>query len=182
MRAALATLTHDAPDIHSEVLVCSVATRWNTVAAVIERALELQEVLGDLCDMAQFNKPRGVRLRRFILTDDDWMLLDQLHRLLNVSVHSILTCKVTLTACASWKPFVYLTNEISHSSRGLVHEVIPFMDLLTEHVNEFIANETLHPAVRGAAKRGRAILDKYYTLTDTTIVYRTAMSTCLFTT
>ncbi|KAL1945891.1 hypothetical protein VTO73DRAFT_1893 [Trametes versicolor] len=155
VRAALATLTHDAPDIHSEVLVRSVATRWNTVAAVIERALELQEVLGDLCDMAQFNKPRGVRLRRFILTDDDWMLLDQLHRLLD--------------------PFVYLTNEISHSSRGLVHEVIPFMDLLTEHVDEFIADETLHPAVRGAAKRGRAILDKYYTLTDTTIVYRIAM-------
>ncbi|OJT08548.1 hypothetical protein TRAPUB_554 [Trametes pubescens] len=155
VRAALATLTHDAPDIHSEVLVHSVATRWNTVAAVIERALELQEVLGDLCDMAQFNKPRGVRLRRFILTDDDWMLLDQLHRLLD--------------------PFVYSTNEISHSSRGLVHEVIPFMDLLTEHVDEFIADDTLHPAVRGAAKRGRAILDKYYTLTDTTIVYRIAM-------
>ncbi|OJT13582.1 hypothetical protein TRAPUB_9870 [Trametes pubescens] len=155
VRAALATLTHEVPDINSEVLVRSVATRWNTVAAVIERALELQEVLSDLCDMAQFNKPRGVRLRRFILIEEDWTLLDQLHRLLD--------------------PFVYSTNEISHSSRGLVHEVIPFMDLLTEHVDEFIADETLHPAVRGAAKRGRAILDKYYTLTDTTTVYRIAM-------
>ncbi|EIW54593.1 uncharacterized protein TRAVEDRAFT_86236, partial [Trametes versicolor FP-101664 SS1] len=71
--------------------------------------------------------------------------------------------------------FVYSTNKISHSSRGLVHEVIPFMDLLTEHVDEFIADEMLHLAVRGAAKRGRAILDKYYTLTDTTIVYRITM-------
>lgn len=177
MRAALVMLTHDDPDIHSEVLVRSVATRWNTVAAVIERALELQEVLADLCDMAQFNKPRGVRLRRFILTEDNWTLLDQLHRLLDVSTN-ILRCEAALTEASYLQPFVYSTNEISHSSRGLIHEVIPFMDLLTEHVDEFIADETLHPAVRGAAKRGRAILDKYYTLTDTTIVYRIAMSKC----
>jgi hypothetical protein len=39
-------------------------------------------------------------------------------------------------------------------------------------------NATLPPAVRMAATRGRAMLNKYYGLTDDSMVYRIAM--CMF--
>ena len=67
---------------------------------------------------------------------------------------------------------------MSSSKRALVHEVIPFIDLLTEHLDKFRNDEDLPPVVRAAAYRGRALLDKYYTLTDDSIVYRIAMSEC----
>lgn len=51
---------------------------------VIGRALEMRAVLSDLCDMVQFNKPRGARLRQYILGDDEWAILQQLHDLLDV--------------------------------------------------------------------------------------------------
>ena len=54
------------------------------MTSVLKRALEMQDILGDLCDMVQFNKPGGVRLRRFVLSDNEWIILTELHRLLDV--------------------------------------------------------------------------------------------------
>ena len=51
---------------------------------VLERALELKPVLADLCDMHRFNQSDGVRLRRFILSDEEWTFLEQLYLLLDV--------------------------------------------------------------------------------------------------
>ncbi|KAH9851008.1 ribonuclease H-like domain-containing protein [Lenzites betulinus] len=155
VRSELAKLSAEA-NLNSEVLVRSVKTRWNTVTEVIKRALEMREVLGDLCDMAQFNKRDGVRLRRFLVTDEEWQLLAQLHEIL--------------------EPFLVATKQISTSTRALVHEVIPYIDVLTEHLDNFANDEELEPSVRAAAKRGRTIMNKYYERTDETIVYRIAMS------
>lgn len=83
IRAELARLAGDA-GINSEVLVRMVKTRWNTVATVLDRVLELRPVLADLCDMHRFNGERSVRLRRYILSDAEWTVLEQLHRLLDV--------------------------------------------------------------------------------------------------
>ena len=83
VRAELSRLAADA-ELNSEVLVHSVKTRWNTVVEVLERALEMKDVLADLCDMVQFNRPGSVRLRRFMLTDTEWEILAQLHQLLDV--------------------------------------------------------------------------------------------------
>lgn len=74
------------------------------------------------------------------------------------------------------QPFLFATTQISTSSRALVHEIIPYIDVLTRHVDDFARDEELAPCVRAAAKRGRAILDKYYQLTDDSIIYRIAMS------
>lgn len=71
--------------LKEQVLLRSVPTRWNSVAEMLGRALLLHPVVGDLCDMAQFNKHDGVKLRRFILEDDEWLLLEQLYPLLDVS-------------------------------------------------------------------------------------------------
>lgn len=83
IRAELASLAA-AASLNSETLICCVKTRWNTVTEVIGRALQMRPVLADLCDMVQFNKPRGARLRQYILNDDEWTVLQQLHNLLDV--------------------------------------------------------------------------------------------------
>ena len=71
--------------LKAKVLLRSVPTRWNTVAEMLARALELQPILLDLCDMAQFNKQDGVKLWRYILEDEEWLVLKQLHPILDVS-------------------------------------------------------------------------------------------------
>ncbi len=75
------------------------------------------------------------------------------------------------------QPFLFATKQMSTSDRALVQDVIPYMDVLTHHIDRFKTDESLVPAVRAAAQRGRCMLDKYYTLTDETIIYRIAMST-----
>ncbi len=74
------------------------------------------------------------------------------------------------------QPFLFATKEISTSGRALVHQVIPYINVLMHHVDNFKADDTLAPAVRAASQRGRLILDKYYSLTDDSIIYRIAMS------
>ncbi|OJT01847.1 hypothetical protein TRAPUB_10054, partial [Trametes pubescens] len=72
-------------------------------------------------------------------------------------------------------PFLFATKKISVSDRALVQDVIPYMDILTNLVDKFRKDEKLAPSVRATAQRGRVILDKYYTLTDETMIYRLAM-------
>ena len=73
------------------------------------------------------------------------------------------------------QPFLFATKAVSASSCALVHDVIPYMDVLTRHVDEFRRDDSLSPMVCEAAKRGRKILDKYYSRTDETIIFRVAM-------
>ena len=84
MRTELSRLSREA-GLQSDVLVRPVVTRWNTVCAVLERALDMQDIVSEVCDQAQFNRRDGVRLRRFILTEEEWSMLDDMYRLLDVS-------------------------------------------------------------------------------------------------
>ena len=68
------------------------------------------------------------------------------------------------------------TDRISHSSRPLLHEVIPVIDLLTRHLDTFRDNDTLLPVIRQVSRLGLAMLNKYYQATDSTPNYRIAMS------
>ena len=84
IRTVLARLAKDA-GLKSQVLIRPVRTRWNTVTHSLGRALDMQDVLESLCDMHQFNQAGGVRLRRFILSVDEWTILRELYNLLYVS-------------------------------------------------------------------------------------------------
>ena len=54
--------------------------------------------------------------------------------------------------------------------------MIPYMDRLTDALDDW-RDETSHPSVvRMAAKRGRIVLDKYYGKSDDSIIFRIAMS------
>jgi len=64
---------------------------------------------------------------------------------------------------------------MSQSRTPLLHEVIPLFDIITGHLDKFADNTDNFPAVRAAARRGRAMMNKYYGLTDDSIMYRIAM-------
>lgn len=156
MRSELAKLAK----IHkmkSEVIVRPVRTRWNTVTMTIARALEMKDALDDLCDMVQFNATRagarGLRLRRFLLTEDEWAILEDLHRLLDVSPHHSNFVRACLTQAL--QPFLFATNTMSSNRHALIQDVIPYIDILTEHLDQVADDDTRSPVVRAAAKRGQ---------------------------
>lgn len=161
-------------------MIRDVATRWNSTTELIGRALQLREPLKLLVIMQEYNKPRGVRLQRFQLSDQEWALLKQLFSLLDVSriVNSIFRFVSTYQI----QVFLLATKKISHSRIPLIHEVIPIFDALTTALDEFLDNEELLPAVRAAALRGITMMNKYYALTDDSVVYRVAMSERVLTT
>lgn len=59
----------------------------------------------------------------------------------------------------------------------MVYQVIPIIDKFNGLFTDMIWNDKLHLSVRHAAKMGSKVLDKYYTLTDESKVYRTCMRT-----
>ena len=64
---------------------------------------------------------------------------------------------------------------MSQTNTPLVHQVIPLFDGITRALDDHANNSAYTPAVRMAAARGRTMLNKYYGLTDDSIVYRIAM-------
>ncbi|RPD63272.1 hypothetical protein L227DRAFT_561439 [Lentinus tigrinus ALCF2SS1-6] len=87
IHAKLAHLTQN-EELNSKVLVRTVDTRWNMYFNVLKRGLEFNDILTELCNMAQFNKGSsrscgsGMHLHKLIISDEEWELLEQLHRLL----------------------------------------------------------------------------------------------------
>jgi len=73
--------------------------------------------------------------------------------------------------------FLIATKQISQSKTPLVHEVIPIFDVINRALDEHLADMTLPAAVCMAAARGRTMLNKYYGLTDDSIIYWIAMCT-----
>lgn len=57
----------------------------------------------------------------------------------------------------------------------LISSVIPRIDLLVDVIDDFKDDLSHRPAVRSAAIRGLTILNKYYSKTDESFVYRIAM-------
>ena len=64
---------------------------------------------------------------------------------------------------------------MSQTDVPLVHQVIPLFDGITRALDDHAGNLDYAQAVRMVAAWGRAMLNKYYGLTDDSIVYRIAM-------
>jgi hypothetical protein len=77
-------LSCDEAHITARLMIRDVSTRWNSTAELLQRALELKDALKILVVKVHHNKPRGVRLARFSLSEDEWVLLKQLSPLLEV--------------------------------------------------------------------------------------------------
>lgn len=68
---------------------------------------------------------------------------------------------------------------MSQSKTPLLYQAIPIIDALTRMLETASDNDALFPAVRAAAAKGIAVLNKYYAKTDESIMYRCAMSKSL---
>ncbi|THH18573.1 hypothetical protein EUX98_g8934, partial [Antrodiella citrinella] len=141
--------------IQPKQMIRSVATRWNSTSESITRALELQLALNKLLSLSKYERGGNKSLKRFKNTDAEWTVLEELKPLL--------------------KYFLLATKRISESDTPLLHNVIPIIDVLTERLQATINNITLTPSVRLAAKRGLKVLNKYYSVTDESVMYRIAM-------
>jgi hypothetical protein len=71
--------------------------------------------------------------------------------------------------------FLQATKKISQSEVPLLHEVVPIFDIITRTLDDYVDDQSKFPAVRAAARRGLVMLNKYYALTDDSIMYRVAM-------
>ncbi|KAF8578547.1 hypothetical protein K439DRAFT_1304552, partial [Ramaria rubella] len=67
------------------------------------------------------------------------------------------------------------TKQMSTSTMPQIFKVIPIMDVLTATLDKYTSNKMLFPAIRSAAAQGCEIINKYYSLTDDSIVYRITM-------
>ena len=132
----------------------------------------MREPLNLLVISEHHNRPRSARLKHFQLTKPEWDLFDKLFPLLEV----LLPFAIWLSLMdLRLQVFLIATKQVSQSKNPLVHEVIPIFDIVSRALDEHVSDITLPPSVRVAASRGRAMLNKYYGLTDDSIVYRIAM-------
>ncbi|THU87207.1 hypothetical protein K435DRAFT_627715, partial [Dendrothele bispora CBS 962.96] len=67
------------------------------------------------------------------------------------------------------------TKMFEDNQRPLTHEVIPLMDTISHKLDDIRDNTEEHHLVRVAAQKGAALLNKYYSKTDDTFIYRAAM-------
>jgi hypothetical protein len=61
-----------------------VSTRWNSTAEFSQSGLRVRPGLDRLVVQAEFNKPGGVQLRCFRLSNDEWKIIGQLSPMLDV--------------------------------------------------------------------------------------------------
>ena len=65
---------------------------------------------------------------------------------------------------------------MSEKKIPLLHEVIPVIDLLTKRLEDVSSDAKYIPSVRARAAKGLVVLNKYYSKTDESVMYRCAMS------
>lgn len=66
---------------------------------------------------------------------------------------------------------------MSHSCHPLLADVIPLIDILTRSLDAFIEDSTNPRIVVAAASKALAVLNKYYSKTDDSKMYRLCIST-----
>ena len=77
-------------DIPSRKMIRSVATRWNSLHPVLERAIALRPALDHLVRQPAVNKTRDRKLQRFALSNAEWTIVVQFEELLRVrSINSV---------------------------------------------------------------------------------------------
>lgn len=65
---------------------------------------------------------------------------------------------------------------MSQSCRPLVSDAIPLIDLLEKHLKALVGDSQKPVIIRASAAKARAVLNKYYSRTDDSKMYRMCMS------
>ncbi|KAF8547339.1 hypothetical protein OG21DRAFT_1425032 [Imleria badia] len=93
-------------------------------------------------------------LRQCELTDDEWRMLKDLHNVLKVLKNA--------------------TTFFSQATPNLA-TMIPAMDLINGQLTKYSHNASLSPAICAGVSMAKHTLNHYYSLTDSSEVYRIAM-------
>ena len=142
-----------------------VRTRWNSTTVMLGDALEIKPALHAV------SKAPSNKLGKWALDNDEWKVLQDLHTVLEVGDRLL----YDLIADPFIQSFRRTTLRMEGIGRLLVHMVIPLIDNLTATLDRAAVNEEYHIAVRAGALAGVEVLNKYYSQTDKSIVYRLAM-------
>jgi hypothetical protein len=119
---------------------------------------------------------KALKLRRYELDNDDWVVIEDLVSVLEV-------CKICLIIqmlliYSNIQKYKKATLFFSRDSASIA-AVIPAMDKLDNHLNPH-TKRPYHPAIQAAMKLARNKINRYYSLTDLSPVYRIAMSNYSF--
>jgi hypothetical protein len=76
------------------------------------------------------------------------------------------------------QPFYKITLQILSQGSARIAKVVVFIDQITSHLSTLIANnDNKYPAaLRNACRAGVQLTNKYYTLTDCSLLYQVSMS------
>ncbi|KAF5328028.1 hypothetical protein D9758_018770, partial [Tetrapyrgos nigripes] len=134
-----------------------VGTRWNTWSDVVDRVSEIRMPLDDVVGSNKYSRGgKGkTKLSHLQLDDDEWSLLEEIKPILQ------------------W--FTMATSRVSTSNRPLLSQVIPLIDTLTDSLLEIQKDWSKSALARAGAAKAIAILNKYYSKTDDTIMYKVTM-------
>ncbi|KAJ3760752.1 hypothetical protein EV360DRAFT_39176, partial [Lentinula raphanica] len=137
-------------DLAERTLLRDVATCWNSTHNMLESFLQLKPTVVEFLDCASNG------LSEYALTDEEWEVVDELV--------SVLQDATTFFSASG-------TN---------IASVIPAMDTIDEAFTSGILNENdgsergLSEPIRHALGIGKRTLNKYYSLTDDSDLYRIA--------
>ncbi|KNF03993.1 hypothetical protein, variant [Puccinia striiformis f. sp. tritici PST-78] len=127
-----------------------VRTRWNSTHAQLKSAIRCEPAILEW----QRHKKYGVARKHYV-DESDFGLARDLVEVLNV--------------------FHEITLQVSIASSARLSNVVVFIDQVTDQLLTAISNQKYPPALRNACRIGLKITNKYYSLTDSSPLYRIAI-------
>ncbi|KDQ49146.1 hypothetical protein JAAARDRAFT_143810, partial [Jaapia argillacea MUCL 33604] len=126
-----------------------VVTRWNSTHNMISFAVKRRLPIDAI------TADKSLKLRKFELDNDDWRILEDLVR-----------------------TFKCATLFYSQDTVTTIANVIPSMDKIDELLHPNLPTRVYHPAIQVAMRLGKATMNRYYSKTDLSNIYRIAMGEC----
>ncbi|KAH9971608.1 hypothetical protein BGW80DRAFT_1174487 [Lactifluus volemus] len=148
-RKTIKQLATDADDpkkaLADRIMPHDVATHWNSTYDMLKFAKSYQDPINQMTDS------RSLKLRYCMITESEWELVKQLRDILKT-----------------------VTLQFSTDTPCLA-SVIPAIDKMHDELTKASKKKDNSPALRAALVMGKGLLNKYYSLTDESEVYRIAM-------
>jgi hypothetical protein len=141
--------------------------RWNSTFQMLDFAVDYRKPLDLL------SADRGNGLREYELKEEEWKLAAHLRDALKV--RGTLSQRQHYLIFPHAQIFQDATLFFSRGSPDLA-TVIPVMDHIDQVLTSQSANHIYEAPIRVALIMGKKTLNRYYTLTDSSEVYRIAMS------
>ncbi|KAJ6512710.1 hypothetical protein C8R45DRAFT_812338, partial [Mycena sanguinolenta] len=136
-----------------------VRTRWNSLYDMLVVAVEYKEVINDVTGN------RDLNLRKYDLSNPEWLILEDM-------VYTLKDATVLF----------------SSDNKSTIANVLTTMDKIDDIITTTVvppgantarAPRIVHPSIRKALHLAKATMNRYYSATDASNVYRIAMSMCL---